>query len=405
MSKDIWMGFLDNIFSRNKGLATTSAASLPVIISTHNSGVSEITPDAAMRIATVYSCVRLIADTIGTLPIHIKRRLPDGSRVTVYDHPIARLLAKPNPYMGRIDLLRTIVGSEELRGNGYGVISQRDGRGYPTRIDFVDADKVSIFAGDEDIYYQVVGIEARIPSRDIIHLKGFTWEGIEGVSPIALLRDEMENCHNTTRFSKELYKRDCNTLGVFSTDRALGADAAESLFKSLSKMLRRAKATGQPVILEEGLKFNPMSISPEDAQFVATKLQSIDQVAAAFRVPPHKVGDLTRGTYSNNEQGNIEFYIDCIRPKIEQLEEELNRKLFLEREQDEYYVDIDFRGLFRADTATRKDWYKELYYIGVFSPNEIRALEDMPAYEGGDKHYVPVNMTSATDNNNANGNE
>ena len=151
-------------------------------------------------------------------------------------------------------------------------------------------------------------------------------------------------------------------------------------------MLIMGSAAGtakDPIILEEGLKYSPIQLSPEDAQFVATKLQSIDQVASAFRVPPHKVGDLTRGTYSNNEQGNIEFYIDCIRPKIEQLEEELNRKLFLESEKAEYYIDIDFRGLFRADTATRKDWYREMFYIGVFSSNDIRALEDLPAYEGG----------------------
>jgi HK97 family phage portal protein len=169
-------------------------------------------------------------------------------------------------------------------------------------------------------------------------------------------------------------------------------------------MLRKAKTTGAPIILEEGMKYTPVTLSPEDAQFVSTKLQCIDQVAAAFRVPPHKVGDLTRGTYSNNEQGNIEFYIDCIRPKIEQLEEELNSKLFLESEKAEYYIDIDFRGLFRADTATRKDWYKELYYIGVFSPNEIRALEDMPPYEGGDQHYVPVNMTTPSNLENINQN-
>lgn len=385
------MGFFDNIFPK-KSATPNSGVALPVIISSHGSSADAIPADA-MRITTVYSCVRLIADTIGTLPIHVKRRMPDGSRVTVYDHAVAKLLSRPNPYMGHIDLLRTMISSEELHGNGYAVITERDRMGYPSRLDLVAENKVSILSGDNDIYYRIAGYEGDIPSRDVIHFKGHTREGIEGVSPISLLRDEIENCYNTTRFSKELYKRDCSTFGVFSTDKQLGDDTAEGLFKSLSKMLRRSRTTGAPVILEDGLKFSSMSMSPEDAQFVATKLQSIDQVAAAFRVPPHKVGDLTRGTYSNNEQGNIEFYIDCIRPKIEQFEEELNRKLFLERERGEFYVEIDFRGLFRADTATRKDWYKELFYIGVFSPNEIRALEDMPAYEGGDAHYIPVNMT------------
>lgn len=388
------MGLLDNFFGKKDTPASASPA-LQVQITTGSDDSSFFDTDAAMRITTVYSCVRLIADTIGTLPIHVKRRMPDGSRVTVYDHPVARLLQSPSPLYARIDFMRTLISSEELSGNGYAYISKRDRLGYPSRIDFVKATDVQVLKGADDIFYHIVSQKITVPSRDIIHFKGYAPEGIEGKSPISLLRDELENCANATKCSKELYKHDLRTAGVFSTDHKLGTEATKNLFKSLGAMLRRAKSTGQPIILEEGLKYSPIQLSPEDAQFVATKLQSIDQVASAYRVPPHKVGDLTRGTYSNNEQGNIEFYIDCVRPKIEQLEEELNRKLFLESEKAEYYIDIDFRGLFRADTATRKDWYREMFYIGVFSSNDIRALEDLPAYEGGDKYYVPVNLQSA----------
>lgn len=395
------MGIFSRIFS--SAPSSNNSVMLPVTITTSGDSPS-LAGDGAMRVLTVYACVRLIADTIGTLPIHVKRRMPDGARITVYDHPVAHLLNRPSPLVGRIDLFRAIVTSEELRGNGYGHIATRDKRGYPTRVDYYSADEVSIMVGDNDVFYHIAPLAIYAPSRDIIHFRGHTNDGIEGISPISLLRDDIENCHNTTLFSKELYKRDLRTAGVFATDQKLNDDGIARLFKDLSKMLRKAKTSGTPIILEEGLKYTPMTLSPEDAQFVSTKLQSVDQVASAFRVPPHKVGDLTRGTYSNNEQGNIEFYIDCIRPKIEQLEEELNNKLFLESEKAEYYVDIDFRGLFRADTATRKDWYKELYYIGVFSPNEIRALEDMPPYEGGDQHYVPVNMTTPENIDNQDGN-
>lgn len=386
------MGVLAKIFKLGQSQAQ-AGLQMPVMITTSGEPTSLI-GDNAMRVAAVYSCVRLIADTIGTLPIHVKRRMPDGSRLTIYDHPVARLLNRPSPKVGRIDLLRAIIAAEELRGNGYGYISERDVKGYPTRIDYYSPDEVIVMEGENDVFYNIAPLGSTAPSRDIIHFRGYTKDGVEGISPITLLRDDIENCRNTTLYSKDLYKRDLRTSGIFSTEKQLGEDGTANLLHSLTKMLRKAKATGAPIILEEGMKYTSMTLSPEDAQFVATKLQSVDQVAAVFRVPPHKVGDLTRGTYSNNEQGNIEFYIDCIRPKIEQLEEELNNKLFLESEKAEYYVDIDFRGLFRADTATRKDWYKELYYIGVFSPNEIRALEDMAPYKGGDAHYVPVNMTT-----------
>lgn len=394
------MGIISTIFGTKVDAPGTTV--LPVQITTHGDDSSIFDADAAMRITTVYSCVRLIADTIGTLPIHVKRRMPDGSRVTVYDHPVARVLQSPSPFYARIDFMRALIAAEELGGNGYAYIAERDKRGYPTRIDYYSSSDVQVIKGERDVFYSIAPLKMIVPSRDMIHLKGYAPDGIEGKSPIGLLRDEMENCANATKCSKELYKRDLRTAGVFSTDHKLGAEGVKNLFKSLGGMVRKAKTTGTPIILEEGLKYSPIQLSPEDAQFVATKLQSIDQVASAFRVPPHKVGDLTRGTYSNNEQGNIEFYIDCIRPKIEQLEEELNRKLFLEREKAEYYIDIDFRGLFRADTATRKDWYREMFYIGVFSSNDIRALEDLPAYEGGDKYYVPVNLQSADGNNQIN---
>lgn len=387
------MGIISNIFGSKSSSSSSQTIYLPAYITTHGDDSTTFTEEGAMRIITVYSCVRLIADTIGTLPIHVKRRMPDGSRVTVYNHPVAKLLNRPSPLFSRIDLMRSIIASEELSGNGYGYIAERDSKGYPTRIDYFKSNEVEVMAGDNDIFYSIAPLRAIVPSRDIIHFKGYAPDGIVGKSPIQLLRDEMENCQNATKCSKDLFKHDLRTAGVFSTDQKLGKESLANLFKTLGAMVRKAKTTGAPIILEEGLKYSPIQLSPEDAQFVATKLQTIDQVASAYRVPPHKVGDLTRGTYSNNEQGNIEFYIDCIRPKIEQIEEDLNHKLFLESEKEEYYIDIDFRGLFRADTATRKDWYKELFYIGVFSPNDIRALEDLPAYEGGDKYYIPVNMT------------
>ena len=397
------MGLFTSIFGTK--VTAPSTTILPVHISSCGDGSSVFDNDAAMRITTVYRCVRLISDTLGTLPIHVKRRMPDGSRVTVYDHPIARLLQTPSPFYARIDFLRTLIASEELSGNGYAYIAERDERGYPTRLDFYQANEVQPMKGDADVYYAIAPLGITVASRDIIHFKGYAPDGITGKSPIALLRDEMENCANATTCSKELYKRDLRTAGVFSTDHPLGPDALKNLFSSLRKMLSKAKTTGDPIILEEGLKYSPIQLSPEDAQFVSMKLQSIDQVAVAFGVPPHKAGDLTRGTYSNNEQGNLEFYNDCLRPRAEQLKEELTRKLFLEREMTEYYIDIDFRGLLRADTAARKDYYNAMFNIGVLSSNDIRALEDLPVYEGGDKYYVPVNLAPANGDNTTEPNE
>lgn len=398
------MGLFDNIFGTR--IATPTATVLPVQITSHSDDGNAWDADAAMRITTVYRCVRLIADTIATLPIHVKRRMPDGSRITVYDHPVARLLQSPSPLYARIDFLRSLISAEELAGNSFAYIAERDALGYPTRLDHYQPSEVRVMKGSNDVFYHIAPLGVIVPSRDVIHFKGYAPDGIEGKSPIALLRDEMENCANATACSKELYKRDLRTAGVFSTDHKLGPEGIKNLFKSLGAMVRKAKTSAAPIILEEGLKYSPIQLSPEDAQFVAMKLLSIDQVAVAFGVPPHKAGDLTRGTYSNNEQANIEFYNDCLRPRAEHFKEELNRKLFLESERAEYYIDIDFHGLLRADTAARKDYYTAMFNIGVMSSNDIRALEDLPAYEGGDKYYVPVNLAPAngvSSNNQQNG--
>jgi HK97 family phage portal protein len=386
------MGLLDSIFGQKN--EASGATVLPVQVITSGESTT-YDADAAMRITTVYRCVRLISDTLATLPIHVKRRMPDGSRITVYDHPVARLLQSPSPLYARIDFLRSLISAEELAGNSFAYIAERDKLGYPTRLDHYQPSEVRVMKGSNDVFYHIAPLDVTVPSRDVIHFKGYAPDGIEGKSPIALLRDEMENCANATTCSKELYKRDLRTAGVFSTDHKLGPEGIKNLFKSLGSMIRKAKTSATPIILEEGLKYLPIQLSPEDAQFVAMKLLSIDQVAVAFGVPPHKAGDLTRGTYSNNEQSNIEFYNDCLRPRAEHFKEELNRKLFLESERAEYYIDIDFHGLLRADTAARKDYYTAMFNIGVMSSNDIRALEDLPAYEGGDKYYVPVNLAPA----------
>lgn len=397
------MGLLDSIFGTKNEASGPTVLPVQVITSGESTAYDA---DAAMRITTVYRCVRLISDTLATLPIHVKRRMPDGSRITVYDHPVARLLQSPSPLYARIDFLRSLISAEELAGNSFAYIAERDKLGYPTRLDHYQPSEVRVMKGSNDVFYHIAPLSVTVPSRDVIHFKGYAPDGIEGKSPIALLRDEMENCANATACSKELYKRDLRTAGVFSTDHKLGPEGIKNLFKSLGSMIRKAKTSATPIILEEGLKYLPIQLSPEDAQFVAMKLLSIDQVAVAFGVPPHKAGDLTRGTYSNNEQANIEFYNDCLRPRAEHIKEELNRKLFLESERAEYYIDIDFHGLLRADTAARKDYYNAMFNIGVMSSNDIRALEDLPAYEGGDKYYVPVNLAPAngvSSNNQQNG--
>lgn len=382
------MGILSRFFGKFLG------GRIPTyIVTSTSSGGSLMSDEAAMKVGTVYSCVRIIAEDVGTLPVHVKMRDEGGGRQTLYNHPVAKVLRRPNPHMSGINFRRAMIASLELHGNAYAIIRERDKRGYPTRIDFADATQMSVVAGNEDVYYAYGEGKGLIPSRDVIHFKGYAPDGIEGKSPIQLHRDMIENSINATRFSKNLYKNDLRSTAVFSLEGELSPEAYDRTKTQLQEMYRKASARADvPLVLEGGTKVNSLTITPEDAQFIATKLQNIDEIAAIFRVPPHKVGDWTRGTYSNNTQANLEYFTDCVRPLLEMIEEELSQKLFLEAEQDSHYIKFNFKGLLRTDINSQINNYRTMYNIGVLSPNEIREMEDLAPYEGGDRRFVPVNM-------------
>lgn len=388
------MGIFSNIKSR---IGRMFGNQIPVyFVESHDGTRSTLSEADAMRVATIYACVRIISEDVGTLPIHVKSHDADGKRVTHHTHPVARLLATPNPYMGGIDFRCALIASLELYGNAYAIVRERDKRGYATRLDLLDPRCVKPIAGDLDVYYSVADMSELVPSRDMIHLKGYAPDGIEGKSPVRMHQDLIENFINATKFSKKLYKNDLRSAAVFSLDGVLPEEAYQRVKAQLSKAWDRVNSNGDhPLVLEGGTKFQAVTITPESAQYVSTKLQLIDEIAACFRVPCHKVGDWTRGTYSNNEQANLEYFTNCVRPLLEKIEEELSRKLFLEREQGTYYVDINYKGMLRTDVSAQIENYNKMFNIGVYSINEIRAMEDLEPVEGGDTHYVPVNLASS----------
>lgn len=395
------MGIFSNIINRVFGKP------IPVhFVEGHDCGVSMLSEADAMRVATIYACVRIISEDVGTLPIHVKMHDDSGKRSTLYNHPVARLLSAPNPYMNGIDFRCAMIASLELYGNAYAMVVERDERGYAKRIDLLNPKGVKPIAGDLDLYYSVPGVEDLVPSRDMIHIKGYAPDGIEGKSPVRMHQDLIENFINATKYSKKLYKNDLRTAAVFSLDGVLPDDAyarvKEQLTKAWSKVSTEAN---RPLVLEGGTKLQMVSITPESAQYVSTKLQLIDEIAACYRVPCHKVGDWTRGTYSNNEQANLEYFTNCIRPLLEKIEAELSRKLFLESEQGSHYIDINFKGLLRTDVSAQIENYNKMFNIGVYSINEIRAMEDLEPVAGGDTHYVPVNLASSNAPNNNDNNE
>ena len=392
------MGFFKNIAAR-----AAAWAGIPVIV--ERGGLvntmgddPDIDGDFAMKISTVWACVRLLSQTISTLPIHVKERDGDRRRVR-YDHPVSHLLGKPSPKMNGVSLRSVLMASALLRGNAYAFITERDSKQYPTRLDFVLPQNVSLWEGDDDVYYSILGSSARIPSRDVVHIKGLSTNGLLGISPIRQHARLLDLSGNSLDFARSFYKNGCRTTGVFKTADKLSDVAYNRLYSQLRDNYFGTKNVGKPLLLEGGLDYSAVTIPPEDAQFIATRLQSVDEIAAIYGVPPHMVGNQSHSTYSNNEQQNLELYNLTLRPWIVAFEAELNDKLFLEREKSSLYVDIDAKGLLRADTAARTNFYREMYYIGAMNANEIRACEDLDGYEGGDVFYRQTNLEPVNNDN------
>ena len=291
------------------------------------------------------------------------------------------------------------MASALLRGNAYAFITERDSKQYPTRLDFVLPQNVSLWEGDDDVYYSILGSSARIPSRDVVHIKGLSTNGLLGISPIRQHARLLDLSGNSLDFARSFYKNGCRTTGVFKTADKLSDVAYNRLYSQLRDNYFGTKNVGKPLLLEGGLDYSAVTIPPEDAQFIATRLQSVDEIAAIYGVPPHMVGNQSHSTYSNNEQQNLELYNLTLRPWIVAFEAELNDKLFLEREKSSLYVDIDAKGLLRADTAARTNFYREMYYIGAMNANEIRACEDLDGYEGGDVFYRQTNLEPVNNDN------
>lgn len=356
----------------------------------------------ALKIAAVWSCVRLLSQSMSTLPLHVKVRTDSGRRVD-YDHPVARLMMKPNPKMNGVVFRQAMMASACLHGNAYAIITERDARQRPTRLDFVQPQNVSLWEGSDDVYYSITGNDLKLPSRDIIHLKGLSTNGLTGRSPIRQHADLLETSHNSLEFARSFYENGCRPTGVFKNPGELSTEAYNRLKKDLIERYTGLRNFAKPLVLENGLEYNAITIPPEDAQFVATRLQSIDEIAAIFGVPPHMVGNQSHSTYSNNEQQNLELYNLTLRPWIVSTEAELNDKLFLESEKGRTYVDLDAKGLLRADTASRTAFYEKMYYISGMCPNEIRACEDLDGYDGGEKYYHQANMTPVNEKPNDNG--
>ena len=356
----------------------------------------------AMQTSAVYACVRILAESVAGLPLHVYERTANESKSTKPSHPLYRLLHdEPNREMTSFVFRETLMSHLLLWGNAYAQII-RDGRGFPIALYPLLPDRMAVDRNEsgELVYtYQSDKGQVKLRRENILHIPGLGFDGLIGYSPIAMAKNAVGLALATEDYGATFFANGANPGGVLEHPGVIKPEQADRLRESWQSQFGGANAH-KVAVLEEGLKFHQMSIPPEQAQFLETRKFQINEIARIFRVPPHMVGDLEKSSFSNIEQQSLEFVKYTLDPWVVRWEQSLQQALILPSEKATIFIKFNLDGLLRGDYQSRMQGYSTGIQNGFMSVNDVRGLEDMnllTAEEGGDLHFVNGNMVKLAD--------
>lgn len=358
-----------------------------------------VSEESAMRTSAVYACVRVLAETVASLPLPLYKRLTKGKEKAIY-HPLYSLLHDvPNHEMTSFSFRETMMAHLLLWGNAYALIVYKGKTPvelwplHPSRV-YVDRQLMT----KELIYYYSDDDGQKVYSpNQILHIPGLSYNGIKGLSPIALARETIGLSQATEEFGSRFFSNGARPGGILEHPGIV--KDPEKLRTSWENVYKGVKNSHKIAVLEEGMTYKEIGIPPNDAQFLETRKFQLNEICRMFRVPPHLIGDLERATFSNIEHQSIDFVVHTIRPWLVRWEQAIQRCLLSEGERSLYFVKFTVDGLLRGDFKTRMDGYAVGRQNGWYSANDIRELEDLnplPDEMGGDLYLVNGNMMPIT---------
>ena len=398
------MGILQGIFkSRDKPQNATNGSSYRFFMGNSAAG-KNVNERSAMQMTAVYACVRILSEAIAGLPLHMYQYLEDGSKRKAIEHPIYHLLhVEPNPEMTSFVFRETLMTHLILWGNGYCQII-RNGKGEVIALYPLMPNRMTV---DSDangrLYYKyqkssedaptMEGSNVILDSADVLHIPGLGFDGLVGYNPIAMAKNAIGLAIAAEEYGSKFYANGAAPSGVLEHPGTLKDPAR--VRESWNAAFGGSSNSHKVAVLEEGLKYSPISISPNEAQFLETRKFQINEIARIFRVPPHMVGDLEKSSFSNIEQQSLEFVKYTLQPWIIRWEQNLQKALLTEEEKKIYFFIFNVEGLLRGDYQSRMQGYATARQNGWMSANDIRELENLdkiPTEEGGDMYLVNGNM-------------
>tara|TARA_R100001244_G_scaffold52832_1_gene45873 strand:+ start:2732 stop:3967 length:1236 start_codon:yes stop_codon:yes gene_type:complete len=351
----------------------------------------QVTPESALTFSAVYASVRIISETISQLPFNYYKKTKEGREVYKENNLQFLVHDEPNGYQTKYVFFETLINTLLLYGNSYAYI-ERDTTGVPIALTLMHPDNVQVKFKNNRLLYEVRN-QGIYDSSDVIHILDMSLDGYTGRSRISVARDNIALGIAAQKYGKTFFESGAKVSGVLRHPGQLGADA----MKNLSSQWHSTYHSGvggnfKTAVLEEGMDYKPIQLTPNDAQFLTTREFSILEIARIFRVPPHMLADLSRATFSNIEHQSTEFVNHSINPLLKKIEQEFNKKLIFDNNKGNTYFEHNVTALLRGDAKGRSEFYAKLFSIGAITQNEIRARENLNNIKGGDSTFVPMNM-------------
>jgi HK97 family phage portal protein len=368
-----------------------------------NTGVP-VTPFTALQAAAVYACVRSVSQDMAVLKPFVRRVLPGGGYRRELQHPLNKLFRRPNRWQTRFEFISYVISSLCLRGNSF-VVVERDRDANPIELVPIAPDRATIMLTDDgELWYRInsrrIGQGILIPPDDMIHLKNISMDGYVGVSPIAIAQDVIGLALATQQHGGILFRQGGQIGGVISHPGKLSAEASARIANSWRETHAGVQNAHKAAILEEGMKYDKIAITNEEAQFLETRRFQVTDICRLYGVPPHRLGELDKATLNNIEQQNQQYVDSALKPIAESIEELFNHHLLFDDERAILECKFDFDDMTRGDLLTRYQAYQIGTLNGWLNRNEVRAKENMnPIDDGhGDEYRVPLNTAVPSDN-------
>ena len=404
------MGILQGIFkARDKPKDALGGSRYSFLFGGTTAG-KPVNEHTAMQMTAVYSCVRILSETLAGLPLHVYRYNDSGGKEKNLKHPLYKLLHdEPNPEMTSFAFRETLMSHLLLWGNAYSQII-RNARGevialYPLMPNKMTVDRDSagrLFylyqRGLEDVASLGKDSQVYLNPTDVLHIPGLGFDGLVGYSPIAMAKNAVGLAIATEEYGAKFFANGAAPGGVLEHPGTI--KDPQKVKESWNAAYQGTTNAHRVAVLEEGMKYQAIGISPEQAQFLETRKFQINEIARIFRVPPHMLADLEKSSFSNIEQQSLEFVKYTLDPWVVRWEQSMCRALLMESEKPTVFIKFNVDGLLRGDYVSRMSGYATARQNGWMSANDIRELENLdriPVELGGDLYLINGAMTKLQD--------